>query len=76
MIDARYKCACMTQEALVLIAERRPNEDISDYMGYVSMALSTDHRRRSPLCLAVTMEYVKLPADNPAGIGYSGGGNA
>ena len=75
-IEARYKCKCMTEEVVVLVAERRRTEDVLSYMNYIQMALSVDHRFRSPLCMTDTIEYCKLPADNPDGIGFATGGTA
>lgn len=61
-----YKCACMPAEAEVEVAERRENEDILDWMHHVQMAIGVDHRKRSPICMATTMEHCKIPVPENA----------
>jgi hypothetical protein len=41
--------------------ERKPGEDITVFMGYIESCVTTDHRRKSPLCRAAKLEYLKLP---------------
>jgi len=66
----------MQKEASLELPERRSSEDIADYMAFIQMALSVDHRKLSPLCMSQTMEYCKMPADSDQGIGFAIGGNA
>lgn len=68
MIEVRYKCACMEREGVTVVKERRPDEDVMDFMRRVQEAITSDHRMRSMLCQSVTMEYAKLPAPD-SGIG-------
>jgi hypothetical protein len=71
MIEVRYKCACMEREGVTVLRERRPDEDIGDFMHRVQEAITSDHHMRSMLCQAVTMEYAKLPAPD-SGVGRKG----
>lgn len=75
-VEMRYKCVCMEEEVSVMLAERRVNEDIRDYMAYMQAVICSDHRLRSPLCEQKNMEYVKLFLSKDGGIGYAEGGNA
>lgn len=72
-IDVRYKCACLPVEASLQLREREVTEDIMGFMGRVQVAIGQDHARRSPLCLATTMEYAKIPAPGD-GVGRAEGG--
>lgn len=66
-----YKCACMPAEGEIEVPFRRDGEDIVDWMrGCVEPSIYLDHRKRSPLCCAPTMEYAKIPVSEAAdGIG-------
>lgn len=71
-IEVRYKCSCMKEEAKVLVPYRRDDENVIEWMDRcVQPSLYLDHRERSPLCKAETMEYAKLPA--PENAPYIGG---
>lgn len=62
-----YKCKCMATEAEVTVPHRKPNESIDAWMiGCVQSSIYLDHRRRSPSCAAVEMEYAKVPAPESA----------
>lgn len=61
-ISIFYKCKCMPTEAAIQCESRLDDEDIRDYMAYITSALHVDHRGRSPLCLRDKMEYAKIPS--------------
>lgn len=69
MIEQRYKCVCMKTEASFIMRERRPDEDIRAYMEVVRRALGDDHIKRSPLCRAGAVEYLKMPLSENKPIG-------
>lgn len=72
MITIRYKCSCMLEEGSFVVRYRRSDEDVVDWMeDALNDALSRDHRRRSPLCMATKTEYAIIPAPENAtgGIG-------
>jgi hypothetical protein len=71
-MDVYYKCVCMGEEAMVWVPDRKDDQEVTDWVANtVGMALSTDHRNRSPLCMRTTMEYAKIPMDDGSkGIGY------
>lgn len=68
MIEIRYKCTCLKEEAALWLKPRGDSEDVTVFMGRVRDGITADHRLRSPLCLASKMEYAKVPAPT-AGIG-------
>ncbi len=74
-VELRYKCQCMAAEGSVQVRERTGTEDIRDFMERVRVALTDDHKIRSPFCRTATMEYAKVPAP-AAGIGTAEGGTA
>ncbi len=74
-VELRYKCQCMKAESCVQVQERESGEDIGDFMERVRVALTDDHKKRSPFCRTATMEYAKVPAP-AAGIGTAEGGTA
>lgn len=66
-----YKCACMAREETVDVRERRPDEDVVDWVrDIVGEALAIDHAQRSPLCWRTVTEYAKIPYEDGAGIGF------
>lgn len=67
-----YKCACMAAEASVEVPERKALEDVVYWVEQVAgRAISDDHRRRSPTCSRVKMEYAKIPLEEGApGVGH------
>jgi hypothetical protein len=75
-VELRYKCRCMAAEVSVQMRERGKVEPIERYMHAIQSELSVDHARRSPLCVAGKMEYVKLPVEPGEAIGTAKGGNA
>jgi len=65
-----YRCACMIEEATLTVRERGPREDIVDWMeGAVQIALTDDHRSRSPRCRNEAMDYAKIFYDQDRRIG-------
>lgn len=60
-VEVKYKCQCMTEEAVLSVPARRPGEDIVFWMNScVQTSLYLDHRRRSPKCRRDTMEYADI----------------
>lgn len=66
---AIYKCTCFKYERTVCVPDRVPGSDIMTWMDVVGACLAYDHKAISPMCRKVEMEYAKLPADNPDGVG-------
>lgn len=61
-IGVFYTCrACGVHQAEVKVRARRPDEDIMPWMESLTIALTLDHRRRSPLCAAESMDEVRVP---------------
>lgn len=59
MIEVRYKCSCMAEEASVCLPYRSPAEGIVDWFeGTLVEAISADHHARSPLCQSLIMLYI------------------
>jgi hypothetical protein len=70
MIELRYKCGCMSEETTLMVRERRAHEDIIRWMDFVVRpALGIDHQKRSPLCRADKVEYLKVPVEDEKPIG-------
>lgn len=70
--EIRYKCHCMSAEAIVRVPWRREDQDVVEWVERTcGEAIAADHQKRSPLCLRKTMEYAKLPA--PENAPYLGG---
>lgn len=75
-IGVKYLCSCLSAEVEVQVPERKPNQDIVDWMERVlGNAIGADHRRRSPRCTRTTMTHCKIPmgdVDGPQapGIGF------
>lgn len=62
MIGVVYSCrACGIHEAEVKMRARRPDEDIAPWMEALTIVLTLDHLKRSPLCQARSMDEVKIP---------------
>lgn len=72
-IEVRYKCRCMSQEVRLQVRARDKHEEILDFMEKVQASIGDDHHSRSPLCMATTMEYAKVPVDDDMIGGASGG---
>jgi hypothetical protein len=61
-IAVEYSCdACGVRDAVVQVRARWPQEDVKSWMRAVALALSIDHRKKSPHCRAPTMTLVKIP---------------
>ena len=61
MVEIRYKCKCMREEAIVQVNHRGKNEDILNWMkNVVTKAIFLDHKIQSPYCTAKNTEYVKI----------------
>ena len=73
MIRILYTCgACGLEDVGLDIRERGENEDVIQWMNdVVKPALGEDHRRRSPYCLASTLDAVKIPNTGTQRIGQS-----
>ena len=70
MIEFRYKCQCMHEEAIVMVKERTADQDVIEWIDFVVRpALGKDHDHRSPLCRAAKVEYLKIPFDDDKPIG-------
>ena len=68
-VDVRYKCRCFAEERTVQVIARHPANVVTAWLNIVVRpALEADHRKRSPLCMAKTLEYTKLPIDEPTGL--------
>lgn len=72
MIEVRYKCLCMAEEAVVCLPYRSDDEDVVTWVREtVGWLISSDHARRSPSCMQTCVEYVKIPM--PENAPYIGG---
>jgi len=61
VVEVAYKCHCMQKEEVLHLAERQSDEDIAFWMtNVVQASIYLDHRNRSPLCRAQSMEYAKI----------------
>jgi hypothetical protein len=70
-VEVIYKCRCMSAEATIQVRHREPGEEITDWMAEVQQEMGRDHSRRSPLCIATTVEYAKIPM--PENVQFIGG---
>lgn len=71
-VEVRYKCICIGDEASLEVPYRRADEDLNEWMEtIVGSACYLDHRRRSPLCQAKNMEYMKI--NSPENAPFVGG---
>jgi hypothetical protein len=69
-ITVRYSChQCGIKDAEVPIAAREPGEALNGWMDRLGMALSKDHRRRSPWCHPDTLKDVQIPINGAQQIG-------
>lgn len=62
-IDVKYKCRCMSEERTLPIGARDQAEPILEFMERLQSSIGYDHHRRSPLCIATKIEYVKVPVE-------------
>lgn len=74
-LELLYKCRCMTEEKSLYMRERKPDEDIINYMEDVQRKVGAEHKKLSPLCRATALEYLKLPVEGER-IGDVNGGTA
>lgn len=66
-MNVAYKCRCMDSEATIAVPDRKPDQDIVNWVEItVAGGMGEDHRRRSPHCQADKVEYAKFEVD-PAG---------
>lgn len=56
-----YKCWCMPVEDSVDVAERLPEDSVTNWVTAVGIAVGQHHKARFPLCAHTTAEYVKIP---------------
>ena len=60
-VEVRFKCKCMTDEAVLAVPARRRDEDVIIWMNQVVQpSIYLDHRMRSPQCEATEMEFAKV----------------
>lgn len=64
-----YKCSCMSEEEFVQVEARKPDQDVTEWMKVVIVAISGAHKKLKPSCRAVQMEYAKIPIDGTDYIG-------
>lgn len=70
VIEVKYKCACMSTEAEVMVRERAPGEDAPAWLqSAVVPEISRDHRRRSPLCVAAKVDHLLIPIQDDVPVG-------
>lgn len=63
------KCKCTDGEVEFSLRDRRPEEDIRDYMEHIQIKLSEWHTLRH--CPEPALEYLKMPMIEGKGIGVS-----
>lgn len=52
----------MQDEVSLDVDARRPGQEINEWLdGVVIPAFTADHKKRSPLCQATKLDYLKLP---------------
>ena len=61
MIDIRLKCICTPEEVTLNVRERKFNEDIKDWMEFVTKQVTHWHQTEHPLCRSDKLEYLKIP---------------
>lgn len=65
-----YKCHCMQDQVTLTVRQRVAYENVVDWIEeVVRPALTEDHGKRSPLCFAGTVEYLKIPVDDNQPVG-------
>lgn len=61
-IVVKYSCdGCGLKRVDVVVDAREPKEDLMAWLDRLRLALSSDHRRRSPSCDATSMQEVLIP---------------
>jgi hypothetical protein len=60
---------CGLDEAKFFVRDRKPRENILDYIQMVRYEAQVSHDLRSPRCRNRTLDLY-LPAENPEGIGF------
>jgi hypothetical protein len=61
-IEVLYTCSlCGVTDAKVKLEERRPAQDLDDWMAELQAHLVVDHMARSPGCTPKTLAKVKIP---------------
>lgn len=67
-MNVAYKCRCMPNEETIFVRDRKPDEDIVDWVEQIcGRAIAEDHIRRSPRCRSTKMEYAKFEVDPSGG---------
>jgi hypothetical protein len=66
-ITVLHTChGCGLQRCRVLVAARRPDEDITKWMEYVGIQIGKHHYNLAPTCTAETADIaIPLPPDEP-----------
>jgi hypothetical protein len=64
-LTIKFKCVCTPEEQSMEVRTRRPDEDILEYMDYVTALLGKWHRGR--MCLSNKLEYMKMPIPSENG---------
>ena len=68
IITVPYKCVCMKDEGSFQMQQRDESEDIFAFMERATKALTFAHRKLSPMCNALSVEYIKMPMDDDNGM--------
>jgi hypothetical protein len=75
-IEIKYCCNCMQDEVSLQSQERGKHERVDEFVERLRDQVSEDHQKRSPLCMADSMKYVKIPVAHDGAIGEATGGRA
>jgi hypothetical protein len=72
MIEVRYLCRCMVEEAVLQVRPRRKGEDLIEWINEgLGPVLFADHKRRSPQCPSTKTEYCKFEVpENTQGVRF------
>jgi hypothetical protein len=69
MIEVFYQCACMPKEDSFHVKTRGADESIGDFMMRISRGLADAHHERSPLCMARSVDKVRIPVTDDGRVG-------
>ena len=71
MIICKYSChQCSTVKREIQVTPRTEGQELMDWMGLVTLALSFDHNFNSPQCKSLNMNDVMIPLLSNRGIGF------
>lgn len=68
-MEVMIKCKCTDGEIKFPVRDRKPEEDILDYMEHVQTRIGSWHMLRG--CSETALEYLKMPIAEGKGIGES-----